>query len=499
VPTDPGTRSPSTVFGLAAYNGEAHLAQALESLLTQTRGDLAVVVVDDCSTDGTRALCLRYVELDPRVVYERNDRQLGLVRNWRRAFDLAGERFPAASYFAWASDHDVWHPEWLEAVGAELDAHPEAVLAYPFAVRIDDFGSEYPTRERPFETAGLAREERLRRVARDLTGAGELVYGLGRRAALERAGPYPLVVLADRLHLVRLALEGEFRQVRRRLWYRRFRTGVVMTNSRQRRTSFPDGAPLSAYVPWWLTHTLNFLRSLAGQPGRARLGTAVLLESVRHAYERSRARGQRRRRWRRRERSRRFRGALRGFLQRLGLYEARTQAAEASVTTQPETGISEALEGLERAELLGGLAAPGAVLLELGGGRGGIFEQLGGRFPGLTHAVVDEPGRLASAALAVSVGALERLPEVEVERWARRLHEAGVPALYSLDRESPGLRAALGRWYWLRDVWVPPRASDGATGRKPDPTTGPVPREPGRYRHLAGRRRLLPEHGSTAG
>src|SRR6185369_10590233 len=83
---------PSTVFGLAAYNGEAHIAEAIESLLSQTRSDLAVVVVDDASTDGTAEICARYARHDFRVSYSRNERQLGLSRNWQRAFELAGER-----------------------------------------------------------------------------------------------------------------------------------------------------------------------------------------------------------------------------------------------------------------------------------------------------------------------------------------------------------------------------------------------------------------------
>ncbi|HSS73640.1 MAG TPA: glycosyltransferase family 2 protein, partial [Gaiellaceae bacterium] len=242
---------PTTVFGLAAYNGEAHLAEAIESLLSQTRSDLAVVIVDDASTDSTGEISARYVHHDSRVSYARNDRQLGLSRNWQRAFELAGERHPAARYFAWASDHDVWGPRWHERVAAELEAHDEAVLAYPLAVRVDDAGSEYPTRERLFDTAGLVDpHERVRCVAGELRGAGELVYGLLRRSAVERSGPFPVAMLADRLFLVRLALEGEFHQVRERLWYRRFRAGVRMSNARQRRAAFPEGAPPSAYVPW---------------------------------------------------------------------------------------------------------------------------------------------------------------------------------------------------------------------------------------------------------
>ena len=39
-----------------------------------------------------------------------------MAGNWRRAFTLANERFKGFELFAWASDHDVWHPRWLEAL-----------------------------------------------------------------------------------------------------------------------------------------------------------------------------------------------------------------------------------------------------------------------------------------------------------------------------------------------------------------------------------------------
>jgi hypothetical protein len=415
---------PRTVFGLAAYNGEAHLAEAIESVLSQTRSDLAVVVVDDASTDATAEICARYARHDSRVSYARNDRQLGLSRNWQRAFELAGERHPAARYFAWASDHDVWGPRWHERLAAELEAHDEAVLAHPLAVRVDDAGSEYPTRERVFDTAGLVDpHERVRCVAGELRGAGELVYGLMRRSAVERSGPFPVAMLADRLFLVRLALEGEFHQVRERLWYRRFRAGVRMSNARQRRAAFPEGAPPSAYVPWWLTHPVRL-----GRQTSAGLGVTLARESFRTAYGRKSERVRRDLRWRRRR-----------TLERLGLRE-RPVGAEAEVDATPR---------LEH----------GADVVELG------------------------RGELRPADVALSVGWFDTEPDPAAA--AARLHELGIPEIYSIDRESPALREALGRYFWLRQVWI-----DGG-GRKPDPLQGPVPIVPGEVRHLVGRRRLL--------
>ncbi len=46
-------------------------------------------------------------------------------------FALAHERHPEAEYFAWTSDHDLWHPCWLERLVETLDAHADVVLGYP--------------------------------------------------------------------------------------------------------------------------------------------------------------------------------------------------------------------------------------------------------------------------------------------------------------------------------------------------------------------------------
>jgi hypothetical protein len=106
--------------------------------------------------------------------------------------------------------------------------------------------------------------------------------------------------------------------------------------------------------------------------------------------------------------------------------------------------------------------------------------------PQLEHgADVVELGRgdLRPADVALSLGWFDTEPDPD--STAARLHELGVPEIYSIDRESPALREALGRYFWLRRVWI------DAGGRKPDPLQGPVPIVPGEVRHLVGRRRLL--------
>jgi glycosyltransferase involved in cell wall biosynthesis len=251
------------VIGVPVYNGSEHLPEALESLLGQSFGQAAFVVSDDASVDGTADIVRRYEQLDPRIVFERRPERVGMIANWRAVFERGRSLYPQARYFAWASDHDVWHPFWLERLVAELDAHPEAVLAYPLSLRISETGETLRGPWR-FDTAGITRRrERVRATMRG-AASGSMVYGLFRTDALVRAGVFRSLLAPDRLLLVELSLYGQFRQVPETLWYRRFAHAV--SNARQRRAFFPDGAPPSMYVPWWLTHSVVLAREL-GQRG----------------------------------------------------------------------------------------------------------------------------------------------------------------------------------------------------------------------------------------
>jgi glycosyltransferase involved in cell wall biosynthesis len=279
--------------------------EAVESVLAQTLESVAVVALDDCSTDSSFDVLRRYAGFDDRLTCERSGTRLGLVRAFRETFDLASMRFPGLVYFAWASDHDVWHPMWAEHLVAELEAHPEAVLAYPFAVPISEHGADLGRGPRLFDTAGVRDPSARLRLAARWMKAGDLIYGLYRADALRRAGPKPLVLIPDRLLLSRLALEGEFRQVPRRLWYRRYRTGVHATHARQRRSLFPGRASFTTHVPWPLVHAVLMHRSLRRSLGRSRteataLAMAYLRAATGAALELETRNARRRRRLRRR-------------------------------------------------------------------------------------------------------------------------------------------------------------------------------------------------------
>lgn len=269
-------QDPLVGFGIPTFNHAHQLREAVESLLTQSYGNLRLVFIDDGSTDDTLDILEAYRKADPRIVVIRNEQRLGYIRNAQKGFFEAERRFPDMAYFAWGSDHDVWHPRWLAELVRVLEVNPDAVLAWSEVRRIDGDGAFVPRPNKVLDTSGLDDPIcRLRTTLRRMA-AGDMVYGLYRVPAVRDAGVLRFVLLPDRLLMAELALRGKIVQVREPLWYRRY-VGLASL-ARQVRASFFAEKPWYLRCPVWLTHTgfLAFVAPRGGDPqyGVSR-GTAV--------------------------------------------------------------------------------------------------------------------------------------------------------------------------------------------------------------------------------
>ena len=101
---------------IPVFNGERYLREAIDSILAQTHRPLEIIIVDDGSTDGTRAVVANYGD-QVRYVWQPNSgpataRNLGLSR-------AAGE------FVAFLDADDLWHAEKLARQMARFDARPE--------------------------------------------------------------------------------------------------------------------------------------------------------------------------------------------------------------------------------------------------------------------------------------------------------------------------------------------------------------------------------------
>jgi glycosyltransferase involved in cell wall biosynthesis len=251
---------PDIALGMVTYNGERHVRQAIESLLAQTWTEFRLTIVDDASTDGTVAIAEEFAARDPRLRVVRNPRRLGYIGNSVAAFEHAA----SADLFAWASDHDVHAPEWLETLVTGLMELPDAVLAYPLTVRISDTGQRLDTPPPRFETRDLPRVVGALAVAGAAHGFGNMVYGLFRVPALRAAGVMRRVLLPDTMLITEIARFGSIVQVPRELWQRRY-VGLFSLE-RQRKTLFAD-VPWYAHLSPLIVNPLILAWNVALKPG----------------------------------------------------------------------------------------------------------------------------------------------------------------------------------------------------------------------------------------
>lgn len=88
---------------MATYNGAQYVSRQLTSILAELTDDDEVIVVDDCSSDGTVEIVQRLA--DRRVVVHVNDRNRGEVHSFGRAMRLAKNDFVFL-----ADQDDIWMP-----------------------------------------------------------------------------------------------------------------------------------------------------------------------------------------------------------------------------------------------------------------------------------------------------------------------------------------------------------------------------------------------------
>lgn len=94
---------------MATYNGAQYLEEQIRSILNQTLPPDELIVCDDCSTDGTVEILEKYKQ-DQKLSYVVNDRQLGLIDNFKKAVSLA----TVTNYVALSDQDDQWLPDKME-------------------------------------------------------------------------------------------------------------------------------------------------------------------------------------------------------------------------------------------------------------------------------------------------------------------------------------------------------------------------------------------------
>lgn len=104
------------------HNYGRYLPEALDSVFRQSGRIDEVLVIDDASTDGSHEVLARY---EDRVRMVRNERNLGIVENFKKAVSLT-----QGDYVVLLGADNRMRSDFVERCKAALDAEPTAAVAY---------------------------------------------------------------------------------------------------------------------------------------------------------------------------------------------------------------------------------------------------------------------------------------------------------------------------------------------------------------------------------
>lgn len=109
----------SISLAMPTYNGEQYLREQLDSIYAQTRVPDEVIVIDDCSTDGTVAILEEYHK-KYGLKYYVNDHNLGYSKNFEKAISLC-----TGDYICLCDQDDVWLPTKIEKSYNKIKEYPK--------------------------------------------------------------------------------------------------------------------------------------------------------------------------------------------------------------------------------------------------------------------------------------------------------------------------------------------------------------------------------------
>lgn len=94
---------------MPAYNSERFIAEAINSVISQTVTDWELIVIDDGSTDKTRAIVSAIAESDERIRLVANEKNMGVAKSRNVGLDLFKGQF-----LALLDSDDYWECDMLE-------------------------------------------------------------------------------------------------------------------------------------------------------------------------------------------------------------------------------------------------------------------------------------------------------------------------------------------------------------------------------------------------
>ena len=229
------------------YNHAPYLKQRMESILGQTYQDFELILLDDCSTDGSRTILEGYRD-NPHVTHlVYNETNSGSAfHQWKRGIELAkGE-------WIWITESDDYaEPSFLERMVEEVAKVPRCCLAYAATWWVDEKGdrlweAKYSNKVNVYHGQDFIRKKLA--VCNSIVNVSECIF---RRDCYRPAESYRyehMRLCGDWLFYVLLAEQGNVIEVDKPLSYYRQHHSNISSDAEHRGLTLLEGADVLEYM-----------------------------------------------------------------------------------------------------------------------------------------------------------------------------------------------------------------------------------------------------------
>ena len=210
-----------TSYGKAQFIGEA-----IESVLGQTLADFELVIVDDCSIDGSREIAEEYARRDRRIRVIPNPVRIGFSRSTN-----VGIRNARGDAVEFIDADDLYSPQNLEKLFGRMKLEPVPTVVYGDRWRMDPNGKVISRRSHDDPTGWIFGVLLAR-------GFGHITAALIPKECFAKVGLYDesLTWAVDYDFALRLTREFPFAYVNEQLYgYRVYPESMTRSTSRMAR------------------------------------------------------------------------------------------------------------------------------------------------------------------------------------------------------------------------------------------------------------------------
>lgn len=241
---------------MPAYNAERFIAQAIESVLSQTFTTWELIVVNDGSTDGTAEVLAGYTDQRIRVIHQPNGGE-AVARN-RGLAAVSGE------YIAFLDADDLYLPNALADMARYLRSNPEADVLLSDGYFCDEHGK--PLMRLSEHRPGPYTGDILEPLVLSASVISGIICTMSRRTVIERSGARfdpALVIGPDWDFWIQLAHHARFGYLDKlTCMYRMHQTNITTTAGAQRRKAdLLRGRLKVLNADWFPTLSLNTRRA----------------------------------------------------------------------------------------------------------------------------------------------------------------------------------------------------------------------------------------------